>query len=1205
MTPSLETSNLPTTLRRVLQIQLRTAEFREETLHVDHVPALIMLNGHSVVAFATGGQQDYEVLYAAFKKLFLKNSEEWSAKDVSFVFCLPPGASVDESFCSRVEVDVYFCRKYVIQLVKDVHISLARLPFLPLTPVSGTASRPPTAQTLLAQRDMRPALAAALVVPARMSAESILNASLEGKYGSPHRVEGTAAVLEAELVEERVQATLQSISIQNFRAYREKKEFALGAAITVLYGPNGFGKTSFFDAVDFVATGGVLRLNKSNSSLDAAARHLDSTVHEDAVVSLTVERAGTQYVISRNLADPANATVNGKPANRKDVLSLLTGGVTNPSDRLENMVALFRATHLFSQDSQELTQDVAEKCELPSDIVSRMLAFEDYVGGLKKTNDVLKLARQRISQAKARAEQAAATATADRIEIDRLEKLASTSSSATQLDARFRDLELALESSGFDTTSLRMRDTRGTRAMLNSAAAEAGSEQMAAGKALERFIRLQDLNQKRESLQARIKDLKVELLTADTEASESAAQVVALSSELAEKRQAAKSAQNARDRLQWSVLMLPEYSRLSTAVSASGRALAKLTAERDEQADVKRRTDRVKQAATADVEAKQKAQKLASLARSEIENLVNRHAEWKTFAPRYQTLAPIISKLADAIETYRSQIEKMKLAEKEQQLVISRIEHKLRTAQEKDSSLKSLISNLRTHIDGSVCILCGHDHGSEAALLDAIDGRLQLSETLIEISNVRSAEMAKLEALRLRRQNASDAIARETLKLQDAQNERDGLEHRWTVVEASLRDRGLDPAGDTTEPLASHSHELLAEESAATNATSAAKKALADAEQAAKDASQILDAIEQKRRTVAEALDASRNQLDKLLAEAHRRAVNFDLGVAALYDAQLKADAQLTKALEELEVSNNALEMAKISDAAVKARLAQTQRQEQLDFKAWNSWQLERQHLTVEQQNAGYNGVSSEDEIRSLIRAASARVAIASDLSRRVAEIEVALDTAATSAAFDNLRQRIAANRKIIHEAQAEIAQIEPWTKYFAEIAKLLDEQQALATNLFINEYGPRTAVIQQRLRPVYGFGDIDVSSNGSRIGISVNRKGADLRPTDYFSQSQVQTLVLGLFLTACSSQTWSGFSSIMMDDPVTHFDDLNTYALLDLIAGLQTSPEGARQFVISTCDEKLLQLARQKFRHLGGKAKFYRFQAIGAGGPVVSEIPA
>lgn len=78
-----------------------------------------------------------------------------------------------------------------------------------------------------------------------------------------------------------------------------------------------------------------------------------------------------------------------------------------------------------------------------------------------------------------------------------------------------------------------------------------------------------------------------------------------------------------------------------------------------------------------------------------------------------------------------------------------------------------------------------------------------------------------------------------------------------------------------------------------------------------------------------------------------------------------------------------------------------------------------------------------------------------------------------------------------------------------------------------------------------------------------------------------------------------------MMDDPVTHFDDLNTYALLDLISGLQNSPDGSKQFVISTCDEKLLQLARQKFRHLGDAAKFYSFSAIGANGPKVAEIPA
>ena len=73
----------------------------------------------------------------------------------------------------------------------------------------------------------------------------------------------------------------------------------------------------------------------------------------------------------------------------------------------------------------------------------------------------------------------------------------------------------------------------------------------------------------------------------------------------------------------------------------------------------------------------------------------------------------------------------------------------------------------------------------------------------------------------------------------------------------------------------------------------------------------------------------------------------------------------------------------------------------------------------------------------------------------------------------------------------------------------------------------------------------------------------------------------------------------------MTHFDDLNTYALLDLISGLQNSPEGSKQFVISTCDEKLLLLARQKFRHLRDAAKFYSFSAIGVNGPNVAEIPA
>ncbi len=1204
MSQSLEAVSLSAKLRETLSRQLENASFIEESLHPDCAPVLLMLSGHAVTAFAVGEQGDYSPLYAAFKKHYLKHGVEWSTKDISFVFCLPPGLPVDESFCSSIEVDVYFCRKYVIRMERDILASLARLPFLPLAPVSGTSGRPPTAQTLLTHRSMKAALAAALVVPARMSAESILAASLEGKYGPPHRVDGTAESTSEAVAGERVQATLKSISIKNFRAYREKKDFPLGSAITVLYGPNGFGKTSFFDAVDFAATGGVRRLNKSSADFVAAARHLDSG-QEEAVVSLTLERDGKPYVISRDLSDPTNAKVDGKETSRKEVLSLLTGGTSASAERLDNMVALFRATHLFSQDSQELTQDVAEKCELPADIVSRMLAFEDYVGGLKKTNDVLKLARHRTSQAKTRAEQAALLVTVDATELVRLERLALVDTSPEQLDARFREIGLAIKQAGFDISGIDSRDTRGLRAMLDAAALDANARLTAAGGALEHLIRLHELNHHLESLRARLEDRGREVLTADAAATESANKVATLSSELSENKVVAKNAQNTRDWLRWAASMQPTYARLSTEVPALVEGLAALSAQRDQQASKQRDADGAKQSAAATVRRNQEAQLPLADSRLEVNRLLNLYLEWQPSAPRLLNMASIVEDLQRSIEVKRRQIEEMRREEEAQKLHISSLDRELQTARENDSTLKSLIADLRTRIDGSTCVLCGHDHGSEDALREAIDRRLELSDGVIRLSTVLSAENEKLQSQVEKRQEIANAMTQEELRLRDAQNEQNELRRRWDDIETSLRDLGFDPSGNVSELLARRKDELAAEERAAADATLAAKNALAAAEQAATDALLGLQQIEREHTAMTTSLASTKKQLDELLSQARRGGLNFDVGLAALSDGQLSAEASLTEVLGKVEATNSALQAANALDAATKVSLAAAQASKQQAATAWSEHQTQMMQEIAALLSAGYSTETSEKQIGDDIQSQTMRAANATSLSARVAEIEVAVDTAATSAAFASIRGRIAANQKVADDAHAEVARLEPWVKYFEDVAKLLEGQQAFATDHFISEYGPRTAVIQQRLRPVYGFGDIGVSSNGSSIGIRVKRNGAELRPTDYFSQSQVQTLVLGLFLTACSSQTWSGFSSIMMDDPVTHFDDLNTYALLDLIYGLLNSPEGARQFVISTCDERLLQLARQKFRHLGDAAKFYRFQAIGARGPVVAEIPA
>lgn len=1204
MPQSLEALSLPASLRGVLSNQVTDGKFAEELLHPDCAPVLFMLSGHAVTAFAVGLQADYELLYPAFKKRYLKQSTEWSTKDVSFVFCLPQGATIDESFCSRIEVDVYFCRKYVIQLGQDLLASLARLPFLPLVPVSGTAGRPPTAQTLLAHRNMKAALAAAIVMPSRMSAESILTACLEGKYGPPHQVDGTAESSAERVTEERVQATLKSISITNFRAYREKKEFELGAAITVLYGPNGFGKTSFFDAVDFAATGGVQRLNMSSSDFVAAARHLDSG-EEEAVVSLTLERDGKQYVVSRNLSDPTSAWVDGKTTNRKDVLSLLTGGLTGSADRVENMVALFRATHLFSQDSQELTQDVASKCELPADLVSRMLAFEDYVGGLKKTNDVLKLARQRAKQAKLQAEQTELLVKADKLELARLEALASAQASPEQLEARFGELEQAIELAGFDLVGISIRDTRGVRAKLDATVVEANARRDSAGIALESLINLRELNQYVEPLRARLEEWGRDALRLDASAAEATRRAATLASELAERKAAGKSAQNKRDLLRWAFSAYPTYDRLSAEVLALNGGLAELAAKRDLKASRQRDAANARQSAATVVKQRQEAQVVAADARLNVHSLLNNYLEWQHLAPELDRLSTDIGELQRTIEAKRQQIAEMRDWESAQELKVSSVDRDLQAARENDSSLKSLIADLRTHIEGSTCVLCGHDHGSEETLRAAIDRRLELSDEVIRLTTLLGGETERLKVQSAQRQAIAEQMSQENARLLVAQNERNALVRRWAQIETLLKSLGFEPSIDASETLAHRKDELARVEWAAAESTVAAKAELTAAEQALTDAQLGLENVEREHTVMAMALESANGQLGELVRQARNGALNFELGFAALSEAQTQAEAELNEALGAVEASSSLLEAAKASDAAAKAALAAAQIQKQHAATAWSEHQAQMAREITALFAASYSIDSTEQKIRDDIQAETNRAASATNLSSRVSEIEVAVDTAATSAAFESIRSRIETNQKAAVDARAEVSQLEPWVKYFEEVAKLLESQQAFATDHFINEYGPRTAVIQQRLRPVYGFGDIEVSSNGTAIGIRVKRNGADLRPTDYFSQSQVQTLVLGLFLTACSSQTWSGFSSIMMDDPVTHFDDLNTYALLDLISGLQNSPEGARQFVISTCDEKLLQLARQKFRHLGEAAKFYRFQAIGAGGPVVAEIPA
>ncbi|OEZ54224.1 AAA family ATPase [Duganella sp. HH105] len=1206
MQSSIETVNLPRELQSTLAVLMKGATFSEEVLHDMCLPVVMMLRQHALTAFAVGDQADYQLLYEAFKKHYVKNTAQWSMKDIAFVYCLPPSVTVDPDFCSRVEVDVYFCRKYVIRLDENLAESFARLPFLPLSPITpGVQTRPPSAQTLLQQRNLKADLAKALVVPSTSSASTILTSCLAGTYGTPDALQSpTGPRTITDVGEIRAQATLKSIAIENFRAYRTKKVFELGSAVTILYGPNGFGKTSFFDAIDFAVTGGVGRLAKAPGGLTRVAKHLDSQ-GDPTEVTLTIEREGETHVITRNLADHNNALVDGKVTSRKEVFSLLTGGTAPGTDRVDSLVDLFRATHLFSQENQELTQYVASKCELSSELVSRMLAFEDYASGLKKAEEVLRLATQEYSKATTDVANARQAIENESKELERLEGLAASDTSSEALDARFAGIEEATTTAGFDISGFASRDTRGMRAMLDAAAAEAVARRAVLSHAIEQVGTLGALRGQLEPMLAQLTERRGQLEQAEAHEKEASERLAALSSQLAKLKAEEQGLRLRRDWLTWAVSVKPEYDQLTSQGQSLAAGLTALSSQLNQQRVPVEKAQVAQREAAASLQRAEAAVKAASEKRVRFLEVKDTVAAWEQAEPTFVALQTAEVQIQASIDELRRQESEFQAAERAQELLVANSERELAEVRSSDSRLKKLISELRDHVDGPNCQLCGYDHGSTERLLAAIDLRMQRGDRVIQLTETAANQRAVLQTLVGQRQALAERLKQEQLRKTQTQMQRSQLEQQRASVEALLSSIMISLTSDTPQQMQNLTVQVHEDELNAAGRVGSARQELQTAEVALASAQAGYQAFDDQRQASEAAQSDIQKRLTELLNKASQGSINLASSLQMLTDAERVTEEQRAATSAAAQSANEQVDGQRVGQAAAKAAVTAARTSHQQANQAWTGHQARVEAVLSELTAAKFDSGVSQEQLRQQVEIAAEREALALGLRDRVAELEVAVDTAATSAAFESIRQRIFANEAVIQEATAHVQSVQPWIGYFTEVKKLLSTQQAYATEHFISQYGPRTAVIQQRLRPVYGFGEIEITSKDSAIDIRIHRKGETLRPTDFFSQSQVQTLVLGLFLTACSSQTWSGFSSIMMDDPVTHFDDLNTYALLDLILGLQSSPEGERQFVISTCDEKLLQLARHKFRHMGVAARFYRFQAIGAEGPMVSEISA
>lgn len=1165
-------------------------------------------------------QEDFNCAYNEFKGLYRANHGEWDRRTLSFVLCRSVEHSEDDRFYATLENDPLFCRKYVIQAYNDVlnqRRELLRLPFLPL-PDDGQNGllRPRSAQDLLQTAGVSASLARKLIEGGHRSADGIADDLQLGSELIPERL-GEPGSLPLTLSTPRAYSRLTSASLEKFRAYRKLQSFDLDAPVVVLYGPNGLGKTSFFDAIDYACTGRIGRLcrqqTRTQSDFSRMATHLDETPGTGSVVLHGRSERGpgaapADFILKRATGDWSNAWIDGNKQDRKGVLSFLTSADWADSrPRQQNFESLFRATHLFGQDEQELLVEFRKGSIIPEEFISEMLALQDYSQGLTKIKalqgalstrkaDLEKRLRQLLDEFAALSE-SLPTVSSEQPDVSPLTPIDETIAS---LRMQLSDANL-IESQPPDNLTISTGEE--WREVVSAQLQTIETRATLASVLREELPAHRRLREEIASTQAKLAEVEKEIQALNDQGHEVAGRTEVTTNFLQERELRRKQLEDRR-------------RELRTVLEARTKAI-----------DLKRRVEQLKlelQAAELELSAvnvrvSATEQEIATTTASQTDRLKALAALRVESADLATLIAGFpqfdMDTAALTVMNSRLTLDEAALGEAEQQNAVAKNESlkakldresllpEYERALAQQAELDKLLDSIQSHVHDSSCPLCGTAFDSLQSLLDTIARQRSQVASEPEVTH-RYKSLVSLEA------QASDKLRRSLAQLTAAKTavaDGDRLRDELAAKVASFRERAIallvDPAADVSEAVFSARLDAIARQLRELELASESHTSLTQQLQDSRTTDQTHRALLIDRKTQLER-EIENGTDENTQSEARTRQVLQREGVAA--DEIDPAIAQVTADLDALVAANEQL-VQQIAKDTASFNETRTKTQEALSRRSAMLGTLKRLLTSISEARSSVValGLTEDaqkaefDEIIALMESQGTTLRHTLERSREIIDLlrarEIRLQLA-------EKREQLTKLKAQIDELEAQVAKAQKSTKGCTAIDKLLGAERQTSIEKHIAAYGPLITNIQQRLRSVYGFGSVQLKARGGEAAVEVEwrNKSVQVPPTDFFSDSQKQILMLSIFLAGGLRQNWSGFAPVLLDDPVTHFDDLNAYGFVELIRGIVTSEPHAFQFIISTCEDRLFSLMKKKFTRVEGGAIFYEYLGMSADGPIV-----
>ncbi len=1180
------------------------------------LPLIVLESPSDVVGFtivAGTPERAFKDSYEAFKKLYRRQHSVWSELNLSFVVCRSKFLPEHDAFFSALETDVYFCRKYVIfqgENPGEMATALLRLPFFPFPErTAGGFARPTPAREFIRSLGASAQFARQIVVPREYSAATIADELLRTAESLPDLGDGVATE-GLQHTGPNGQTRIKSVTIDAFRAYKKPQVFDVDADVIVLYGPNGLGKTSFFDALDYVSTGRIGRLCQHRTSHDdfiGIARHLGAPSDRGAV-SIELLQGDRTTALRRTLSDWGQAWTGIEGLDRVSALQLLTSAKWGDKPaRIENLEKLFRATHLFSQSTPELLSDFDKDSKLSFEIASRMLALDDYASALSKIGAVLAhlnkaLASHTKDEAQFDDQMSRVRANIQAILVPgelqkagrHLTEIAGELASDLRSDA---SIDIGAE----EVTAVSVREWR---AMIEAAVAHADEIRKRAQRSESGFSLFDKNRSALSNAASQLRSTEADLTKVRAREKQTQDAIRERSRTIEDEQRVLTQAKDRLNSLSQLDGLKTEHDSASEALKRWQEAASQAANEMTSIAgELKPLSEEVDTRGLEIVERKRKADAESERIR-QLRAIQDGIPSWDSNRGRLaeldisaKTVATVMAGVAPEISTLQTRAEKAKGE-------LAQSEHAYAAVSSQQEELAQLLDRIEGFVAGNNCPTCGTPHASKALLLEKIQAQKvtrspQLESLTKSCGELRARIKETNEALQIK-ENELQAHAQ---TWEQIAKELSSVRQELVAFESRMRDAGLNPEDRGSGALDTIMTDVAARFDKQT-------VALSELEGHTGEARKRISFLEtkQKEKVAAyrQASEAARPLEEGIAAvQAKAEAMGLSLETAPEDAARrTNADSELrTKTEERLAHLTKEREGAENEVRAAAARIEELSRSSEIVREDQAEFQAQIEQYEENAAPLLKRDDISEETVVELRIKTEERVSQLTHLRTRCLNLERALDAEQRSAALASLEADLADLTKKKDALSKTKKRTGAALKWLKVVKTGLDNQSSSAVAEHVNSLGPLTTLIQQRLRAVYGFGDVSLDTKGNDIRVLVGWGKQQFRPSDYFSDSQKQILMLSLFLAGRITQTWSGFSAILMDDPVTHFDDLNAFGFVELIRGMVTTLPGKRQFFISTCEERLFDLMRRKFRGIAGGAKFYHFTGMDADGPVVNPV--